>query len=592
MASLVDNEASKATASYPAEANGTGDSSNASAGPQELHANMERVVAKHGAAILVDLQLQVVVMREALEARLSQHCQELLQQLNAAGAWSAANPAAVGKNPSAKKQQSNSSSRRSSVRRSFGRSRDGDGEQSQEDAYASLQLAKVKTTPSYRSSWKKGIPDRGHPVNLDVTTQHQRPPPTPQELLEGKSMCNRFKAHIESPMFDAFCGIVVLINIVFMCLQLEHQGSLAAVHLQMKPDIGFSSGVGDSFQIMEYIFTAWFLIELLFRIWVHGFGMFRSLYNVFDAAIVLATIIDALGQAFQALSGGTNVSFARLLRNLRLVKFMRAFRVATLFSELRVLIKTVTSSFMALLSSMVLLTLIFIASGILLAQLLSGYITETGNDYETRLWVYRHYGTGFRAVYTIFEVTLSGCWPNYARPVIEKVNAWYALFFVLYVVLVVFAVIRIVGALFLTATIKAAGEDLAMTIMHKAKERHNYSENLHRLLCRCFRDDDYPDQDLLTLAEVEEKLRDPEFRLQLQALGLEDYELSGLVAILDEGEGVTFDEFVQAAMRIKGMAKGIDTVLIMHQQRQIVASFRELSGQVRCVLPQVATSAV
>jgi len=42
--------------------------------------------------------------------------------------------------------------------------------------------------------------------------------------------------------------------------------------------------------------------------------MFRSPYNVFDAAIVLATLIDALGQAFQALGGSTNISFARLLR--------------------------------------------------------------------------------------------------------------------------------------------------------------------------------------------------------------------------------------------------------------------------------------
>jgi len=305
---------------------------------------------------------------------------------------------------------------------------------------------------------------------------------------------------------------------------------------------------------------------------------------------VLATVADALGQAFQAIAGGTNLSFARLLRNLRLVKFMRAFRVAALFSDLRVLIKTVTSSFMALFSSMILLTLIFVASGILIAQLLSGFITDTGNDIELRLWVYKHYGSGFRAVYTIFEVTLSGCWPNYARPVIENVSAWYALFFVVYVVIVVFAVIRIVGALFLTATIKAAGEDLAMTIMHKAKERHNYAQNLRGLLETCFRSDGSPEQDVLLLADVEEKLRDPQFRLQLQALGLEDYELSGLVAILDEGEGVTFDEFVQAAMRIKGMAKGIDTVLIMHQQRQIMASFRELSGQVRGVLPQVELS--
>jgi len=404
-------------------------------------------------------------------------------------------------------------------------------------------------------------------------------------------MYNCFKARIKHPLFDMFCGVVVLINIVVMCLQLEHEGSLAAVHLQVGPDVGLSPRMGKTCEIMEYVFTAWFMLELLLRIWVHGFSMFRSLYNIFDIVVVLVTAIDALGQAFQARASGTNLSSARLLRNFRLVKFLRVFRVAALFNDLRVLIKTLTSSFMALFTSMVLLTLIFVASGILLAQLLSGFITETGNDYEVCLWVYKHYGTSFRAVYTIFEVTLSGCWPNYARPLIENVSAWYALFFMVYVAVVVFAVICIVGALFLTATIKAAGDDLAMTTMLKAKERHNYAQNLHGLLCKCFCDDDHPDKDMLTLAEVEAKLREVEFRLQLQALGLEDYELSGLVAILDEGEGVPFDEFVQAAMRVKGMAKGIDTVLIMHQQSQITASFRELSGQVRRVFPQLAVCA-
>lgn len=375
-----------------------------------------------------------------------------------------------------------------------------------------------------------------------------------------------------------------------MCLQLEHQGNLAAVQLQLQSDRGVFSGVGNWFTIIEYAFTMWFLLELIFRIWVHGFQMFRSVYNVFDSVIVLATVVDGLAQFFQDLSGGTNLSFARLLRNLRLLKFMRAFRVAALFSDLRVLIKTVTSSFMALISSMALLALIFVAAGILLAQLLSGFITDRGNDLELRIWVFKNYGSALKSIYTIFEITMSGCWPNYARPLIEEVNGWYALFFVIYVVVVVFAVLRVVGALFLTATMKAAGEDLAMTVMHKAKERHKYAQNLHQFLCNVFRDGDDendPDKNMLFLDEVERQLRNHEFRLKLQALGLEDYEMSGLVAILDEGMGVTFDEFVQAAMRIKGMAKGIDTVLIMHQQRQIVSSFRDLSSQVKGVLPQI-----
>eukprot|EP00418_Pyrodinium_bahamense_P023839 CAMPEP_0179132258 /NCGR_PEP_ID=MMETSP0796-20121207/62854_1 /TAXON_ID=73915 /ORGANISM="Pyrodinium bahamense, Strain pbaha01" /LENGTH=52 /DNA_ID=CAMNT_0020831197 /DNA_START=1 /DNA_END=155 /DNA_ORIENTATION=+ len=52
----------------------------------------------------------------------------------------------------------------------------------------------------------------------------------------------------------------------------------------------------------------------------------------------------------------------------------------------------------------------------------------------------------------MFEATFSGCWPTYARPLIERVSVWYAAFFILYVTIVVFSTVRIVSALFLRDT--------------------------------------------------------------------------------------------------------------------------------------------
>jgi len=49
----------------------------------------------------------------------------------------------------------------------------------------------------------------------------------------------------------------------------------------------------------------------------------------------------------------------------------------------------------------------------------------------------------------MFEITHSGSWPAVVRPIVERVNAWYAVLFLTYITLVVFAVIRIVTALFL-----------------------------------------------------------------------------------------------------------------------------------------------
>jgi len=57
---------------------------------------------------------------------------------------------------------------------------------------------------------------------------------------------------------------------------------------------------------------------------------------------------------------------------------------------------------------------------------------------------------------TAFEMTFSGCWPNYVRRVIEEVNPFYAIFFTLYISVVSFGMIRVISALFLKEALAQA----------------------------------------------------------------------------------------------------------------------------------------
>merc|ERR1712217_989630 len=50
----------------------------------------------------------------------------------------------------------------------------------------------------------------------------------------------------------------------------------------------------------------------------------------------------------------------------------------------------------------------------------------------------------------------SGCWPNYARILVEDVSHWFVFFFVFYIGGVSFAMMRIVAALFLKETMRVA----------------------------------------------------------------------------------------------------------------------------------------
>eukprot|EP00971_Amphidinium_carterae_P193927 3847574-Amphidinium_carterae.1 len=206
--------------------------------------------------------------------------------------------------------------------------------------------------------------------------------------------------------------------------------------------------------------------------------------NVFDMLVVLGTLVDLVLTRLLAFQGGMNLSLARMLRLFKcyeVLKFLRTFKAATAFTELRILLRTVLRSTMALLWALIVLTLIILTCSNFMAQLLGSFITNVGNDLEARKWVYEHYGTASRAAWTLLEATLSGGWPNYARELVMEVSPLWAAWWFFYVFVVIFAVIRVMGALFLTASLKAASEDQDMQAVIRLKDYQKCGRQLREV---------------------------------------------------------------------------------------------------------------
>merc|ERR1712003_191873 len=110
-------------------------------------------------------------------------------------------------------------------------------------------------------------------------------------------------------------------------------------------------------------------------------------------------------------------------------------------------------------------------SGCLMAQFLQSFIMDDTQDYDLRFWSWKFYGSAFRASYTMFEITLSGCWPNYVRTLVEHVSPLFGIFFMLYVSVVVFAIIRIITAIFLRETLQAATQDADELAQEQLKKK-------------------------------------------------------------------------------------------------------------------------
>merc|ERR1719272_2721191 len=78
----------------------------------------------------------------------------------------------------------------------------------------------------------------------------------------------------------------------------------------------------------------------------------------------------------------------------------------------------------------------------------------------------------------MFEATHSGCWPNYATPLIDKIHPAFAIFWVIYVGGVIFAIIKVITAVFIGETMKAAQSDAVTAVTERMKASDEYMKKL------------------------------------------------------------------------------------------------------------------
>eukprot|EP00931_Biecheleriopsis_adriatica_P081968 TRINITY_DN55338_c0_g1_i1.p1 TRINITY_DN55338_c0_g1~~TRINITY_DN55338_c0_g1_i1.p1 ORF type:complete len:301 (-),score=57.65 TRINITY_DN55338_c0_g1_i1:208-1089(-) len=268
------------------------------------------------------------------------------------------------------------------------------------------------------------------------------------------------------------------------------------------------------------------------------------------------------------------VSTLRLSRTAKLVRTLRIVRTFQIFSGLRVLVKAVASSLMALLWSMMLLTVCMLIGSLLMVGLVADFIKDQSNAFDKRYWAWLHYGTSARSLYTMYEVTLSGCWPNYVRPLTEDGGSVYLVFFLCYITFVVFAVIRIITAIFLKETMDAASRDANMMTVEQEIKRTSDLNHLADL----FNAADSSGDGELSSEEFNQFLKNPKVVAAFGSLELDLHEGIAMFHLLDNGDGiVTFEEFVQGVSRLKGQARSLDVVALQVEMKKVLRHVLEIS---------------
>ena len=306
------------------------------------------------------------------------------------------------------------------------------------------------------------------------------------------------KAFVKEKL-DLPIGIVVFVNVILMIIESQWVGGGTDVSLGLTES--YDTFLTKAFfETTEYCFFTIYLLDLVIRIlvlrseWYFDIKKGLMYMNIFDAFLVLLNFLELIVLPFWDAGNAPELStnHIRLIKLTRVARTLRVVKTLSMLRQLRHLVATCIASIGALFWSLILLLFLKLIFALMISQTLQIFIQNSDENYEARLLMNTWYGTFSRSMYTFFEITYSGGWPLLVRPVLESVSAWYAIPFLIYVTLVVFATLRIVTALFLKETLSTAANDAEMVIEDSRRFALQYQKKLEDWVeVTCFKVVDY-----------------------------------------------------------------------------------------------------
>ncbi|XP_061568203.1 voltage-dependent T-type calcium channel subunit alpha-1H [Cololabis saira] len=213
---------------------------------------------------------------------------------------------------------------------------------------------------------------------------------------------DKLKRIVESKYFNRGIMIAILVNTLSMGIEYHEQ----------------PEELTDVLEISNIVFTSMFVLEMGFMLLAFGlFGYIRNPYNIFDSIIVIISVWEIIGQS----DGGLSVLRTfRLLRVLKLVRFLPALR-----RQLVVLMKTMDN-----VATFCMLLMLFIFTFSILGMHLFGckfsLQMENGDTIPDR----KNFDSLLWAIVTVFQILTQEDWNVVLYNGMASTSPWAALYFV------------------------------------------------------------------------------------------------------------------------------------------------------------------
>ncbi|XP_061701747.1 voltage-dependent T-type calcium channel subunit alpha-1H isoform X2 [Syngnathoides biaculeatus] len=212
----------------------------------------------------------------------------------------------------------------------------------------------------------------------------------------------KLKRIVESKYFNRGIMIAILVNTLSMGIEYHEQ----------------PEELTDVLEISNIVFTSMFVLEMGFMLLAFGlFGYIKNPYNIFDSIIVIISVWEIIGQA----DGGLSVLRTfRLLRVLKLVRFLPALR-----RQLVVLMKTMDN-----VATFCMLLMLFIFTFSILGMHLFGCKFSLQTDDGDTIPDRKNFDTLLWAIVTVFQILTQEDWNVVLYNGMASTSPWAALYFV------------------------------------------------------------------------------------------------------------------------------------------------------------------
>lgn len=385
---------------------------------------------------------------------------------------------------------------------------------------------------------------------------------------------------VESTNFELSCCFAILLNMAVICLEVQYTGCRLGATMD-HPDVTDSCGwvllspkTEPCFTFTAVFFSGFFAMEFLLRSMTFGKGTFRSMWMWLDAIVLAFGFADTITRLGAAVDLGVNPTAMRTARIVRMLRMAKVFRGRDTFHTLFLLIKSIVSSQHALGWSLSILYTTMTCMGLLLNQLLYGYLSDPSLDEGDRRAIFDYFGTYTRMIITMFELTL-GNWAPPSR-LLMKMSHWWGMIVAIYRCVFCFCIVHVVAAVFISETNRVASDDEVMML-----RKNRTDQKTARVLEELFLEIDASADGCITLTELKVAMNDNLMKNILEILDMDVYDMESLYCIMDDGSGkVRKEQFIKNVLRLRGPAKTSKLVAVMQLIDGLALKLEEVSGAV------------